>query len=155
MKNGLEMEVYQATHSDIPQLVELLGILFEQEAEFQPDADAQRTGLHRIIESPDVGQILVVRDGAEVIGMVNLLFTVSTALGMDVAILEDMIVHPSHRSSGCGTRLLTAAIEFAESRGCGRVSLLTDATNARARAFYRRFGFAKSGLVLMRRPSAR
>ena len=84
--------VREATLDDIPQLCDLLTILFTQEADFQPDSAKQSQGLRQIIEHPEVGRILVLHDGSTVIGMVNLLFTISTALGTRVAILEDIIV---------------------------------------------------------------
>jgi hypothetical protein len=70
-----------ARAADIPALCQLLAVLFAQEAEFAPDPDAQRRGLARIIEHPETGTILVAREHGAAVGMVNLLFTVSTALG--------------------------------------------------------------------------
>ena len=88
------------TEADIPQLSQLLNLLFTQESEFKPDEHAQCRGLAMIIGAPDVGAILVARDGQRIVAMVNLLFSVSTALGERVAILEDMIVAPDARGSG-------------------------------------------------------
>ena len=144
------MEVTAAIREDIPALCELLGILFAQESEFAPDLSLQAAGLREIIESPERGRILVLREGGVPRGMVNLLFTVSTVLGGRVAILEDMIVHPDHRGGGAGSRLLQAGIDLARSVGCRRISLLTDRTNDAAQRFYARHGFAPSGMVTMR-----
>lgn len=144
------MEVNTATKEDIPGLCELLGLLFAQEAEFQPDRSVQSAGLQKIINSPEHGQILVLRKNGFLIGMVNLLFTVSTALGGRVAILEDMVVHPDYRGSGAGSKLLQAAIDFAKSANCLRITLLTDRTNESAQRFYERRGFNLSGMVPMR-----
>jgi hypothetical protein len=55
------MEISLATASDIPALCELLSLLFSQEADFQPDEEAQRRGLAHILNNPDVGLILVAR----------------------------------------------------------------------------------------------
>jgi GNAT superfamily N-acetyltransferase len=139
-----------ASLEDIPQLCELLALLFGQEAEFVPDRTRQEAGLREIITHPDVGRILILREGAAVIAMVNLLFTVSTALGGRVALLEDMLVHPAHRGSGAGSRLLQAAVEFARSAGCLRITLLTDGDNTAAQRFYQRHGFESSAMLTMR-----
>lgn len=139
-----------ASLEDIPQLCELLAQLFGQEAEFVPDRTRQAAGLREIITHPEVGRILILREGAAVIAMVNLLFTISTALGGRVALLEDMIVHPAHRGSGAGSRLLQAAVEFARSAGCLRITLLTDCANAAAQRFYQRHGFESSAMLPMR-----
>ena len=142
--------VTEATLQDIPQLCELLALLFTQEADFQPDESKQSKGLRQIIEHPDIGRILILQEGDNVIGMVNLLFTVSTALGGKVATLEDMIVHPAHRDGGAGSILLQNAIALAKSYGCLRITLLTDKTNERAVRFYERHGFALSKMIPLR-----
>lgn len=144
------MEVNAATLDDIPQLCDLLELLFSQEAEFQPNRAIQSAGLRQIIEQPERGLILVLRHGPSLLGMVNLLFTVSTALGGRVAILEDMVVHPSQRGSGAGSRLLQAAINTAQGADCRRITLLTDRTNEAAQRFYQRHGFTLSDMIPLR-----
>jgi GNAT superfamily N-acetyltransferase len=141
------MHVVVAAVRDIPGLCELLSLLFSQEAEFAPDPVRQAKGLRAIMDDPAVGMVLVLKEGDEMVGMVSLLFTVSTFLGAEVALLEDMIVHPAHRGKGAGTMLLQAAREKALERGCGRITLLTDEGNVEARDFYEKNGFVRSGMV--------
>ena len=141
------MQVIPAVPEDMPRLCELLALLFAQEKEFSPDIRRQSDGLNAIIANPAIGQILVLKDGSEVVGMVNLLFTVSTFLGSRVSLLEDLIVHPAHRGKGGGTLLLEAARRSAAERGCRRITLLTDAGNAKARAFYEAQGFTVSTML--------
>lgn len=143
-------QVTDAVLDDIPQLCELLAMLFGQEAEFVPDCAKQAAGLREIIMHPEIGHILILREGDAVIAMVNLLFTVSTALGGRVALLEDVIVHPAHRGDGWGSRLLQAAVAFARSAGCRRITLLTDHDNDTAQRFYQRHGFEPSAMLPMR-----
>jgi ribosomal protein S18 acetylase RimI-like enzyme len=144
------MEITEATKDDIAGLGRLLELLFTQEAEFQPDRSLQSVALQQIIDFPERGKILVLREGAALIGMVNLLFTVSTALGGRVALLEDMIVHPEYRGRGAGSELLQAAVNLASACGCRRITLLTDRTNESAQRFYERHGFNISEMVPMR-----
>ena len=144
------MSVSPASEDDLPALCELLGILFAQEAEFCPAPERQLAGIRAILGSPQVGQVLVLRDGETVVGMVVLLFLPSTALGGRVAILEDMVLQPNARGRGAGARLLHAAVEFAQSAGCQRVTLLTDADNAAAQRFYGRHGCRRSAMIPMR-----
>jgi GNAT superfamily N-acetyltransferase len=144
------MEITRAIPSDIPQLCRLLNSLFSQEAEFKPDPQAQTRGLSAIIASPDAGDILVAHEGGQIIAMINLLYTISTALGERVAILEDMVVVDSHRGLGVGSKLLNHALDFAQSQDCQRITLLTDLSNDGAQRFYERHGFERSTMVPFR-----
>lgn len=144
------MSISPATLTDIPALCELLNVLFTQEQEFNPDVEAQSRGLGKIIADPEIGCILVARRQQQVIGMVNLLYTVSTALGERVAILEDMVIAADERGAGLGARLLKEAIAHAGAQGCKRMTLLTDQSNLAAQRFYARQGFTLSGMLPMR-----
>ena len=144
------MEISLATAFDIPALCDLLSLLFSQEADFQPDYEAQRRGLLQILENPDVGVILVARQKNQIVGMVNLLFTVSTALGQRVALLEDLVILPNQRGKGIGSKLLKEAIEMAKLHDCHRITLLTDLANESAQRFYRKHGFSFSAMIPMR-----
>ena len=144
------MQIEPATLRDIACLCQLLDQLFAQEVEFHPDQEAQQRGLKMIIENPQIGTILVARKDEKIIGMVSLLYTVSTALGEWVALLEDMVVQPERRGEGTGSVLLTAAIDHARLNGCRRVTLLTDSDNLPAQSFYQSHGFSLSKMRPLR-----
>jgi ribosomal protein S18 acetylase RimI-like enzyme len=143
-------EVTRATREDIPALVRLLGLLFEQEAEFEPDVRKQERGLGLLLDSPGQAAIFVARDGDEVVGMMTLLFTFSTVEGGRACWLEDMIVAPGHQGAGVGSELIAHAIEYARARGVLRITLLTDPDNEGAIHFYERHGFVHSGMRPLR-----
>ena len=149
MQRG-ELRIGIARSADVPALCVLLAELFAQEAEFRPDAQAQTRGLQRVIEDPAVGTILVARRDEAVLGMVNLLYTVSTALGERVALLEDMVVGAAARRDGVGSALLRVAIAHAAEAGCKRITLLTDPDNTDAQRFYARHGFTPSNMRALR-----
>jgi GNAT superfamily N-acetyltransferase len=145
------MIVIEPAHlADIPKLVEMLLHLFAQEADFSPAPEKHAAGLNAILSRPELGLILVARREDCLLGMVNLLFTVSTAEGGPVCVLEDMVVLPEHRSQNVGSKLLDAAIQTVQSRGFLRVTLLTDGANEKALRFYERHGFHKSAMVPLR-----
>lgn len=144
------MNIEPATATDIPHLIELLSELFAQEADFRPDYAKQTRGLRMVIEQPGFGRIFVARKGNEIIGMVNLLFTISTAEGGFVMLLEDLVVRPGCRGSGTGSALLRHAVHFARTNGFARITLLTDRVNEQAIRFYERHGFRLSAMVPMR-----
>lgn len=146
------MEIRPATPADIPALCQLLDQLFAQEAEFSPERTAQQRGLAAIIGDPAVGTILVAVAAGRIVAMVNLLYTVSTALGERVALLEDMVVDGDARGAGTGSALLEHAIAHARASGCRRITLLTDADNLAAQRFYHRHGFGRSPMIALRLP---
>lgn len=125
-------------------------MLYAQEAEFTFDRQTQERGLRLIVQTPAAGQIFVARKDSLAVGMVSLLFTISTAEGGPACWLEDLIVHSDFRGAGLGSRLVAQAIEFARSQGCLRISLLTDRTNEAAQRFYRRHGFVDSPMAPLR-----
>ena len=144
------MLVEIANSNDIPDLVNLLSVLFSQEHEFTPNGDAQAKGLGKIISDPDIGDIVVARLDGKIVGMVNLLYTVSTALGSKVCILEDMVVFPNARGKSTGSEIMNFAIAHARKMGCLRITLLTDTENVSAQRFYKRFGFSVSTMLPFR-----
>ena len=141
------MKLTKAIQSDIPELVELLKALFDQEAEFEPNSNAQKKALSKIILDLNIGIILVARDDEKILGMISLLFTESTALGAKVAILEDMVVLSKSRGEGIGSKLIDFAISEAKKEGCKRITLLTDIENTKAQSFYQKKGFVKSKMT--------
>jgi GNAT superfamily N-acetyltransferase len=139
-----------ATVRDLPQLVELLGQLFEQEAEFTPDAAKQETALKMILADPRLGKLFVARDGRQVVAMASLLYTVSTAEGGKAALFEDLVVRPDYRKQGIGAKLLEYVIAHARAEGLLRLTLLTDMQNESAQVLYRKLGFVGSPMKPMR-----
>ena len=144
------MRLECACPDDLPQLTELLALLFEQEAEFAPDQEKQCRGLEMLLADPARGRIYVAREGERVVAMASLLYTVSTAEGGRAALFEDLVVRPEHRGRGVGKALLGHVIEQARGDGILRLTLLTDADNDRAQALYRKAGFSASPMRPMR-----
>jgi len=144
------MKIEMATTSDIPTLCTLLDYLFSQEVEFKPDHETQSRGLEMILNNNNIGNIFVAKNNEKIIGMVILLYTVSTALGERVALLEDMVVSPNERGLGIGSMLLDHAVKYATEEGCKRITLLTDKTNIGAQKFYKQHEFNRSSMIPFR-----
>jgi GNAT superfamily N-acetyltransferase len=143
-----------ASSGDLPVLVQLLGELFSIEADFTPDADAQRLGLALMLADPRHRMVLVAEREGVVRGMVTGQLVVSTAEGALSVLVEDMVVEAAHRGVGIGRSLLRAMEAWAVERGATRLQLLADRENAPALAFYDREGWGGTRLVCMRRHPA-
>jgi GNAT superfamily N-acetyltransferase len=139
-----------ATRNDIFALSKLLNELFSFEKEFIVNKKLQEKGLQKILENENIGDVLLVSFDDEVVAMVILLYTISTALGAKVAILEDMIVNKNFQNQNIGSKLLKYAIEVAKNKGCKRITLLTDNDNSNAHKFYKKSDFEKSNMIPFR-----
>ena len=142
--------IVPAILDDLPQLIQLLMELFEMEGDFEPNSKKQEEGLKLILEHPHRGRILVIKNKCKIIGMVNMLFTISTAKGGLVLLLEDFIIHPINRGQGYGKKLLTAVKEFAQQKDFKRITLLTDKISDESQNFFNKEGFQFSKMIPMR-----
>jgi GNAT superfamily N-acetyltransferase len=139
-----------ATEADLDELSGMLGDLFAQEGDFRPDKEKQLRGLRLIFEQPSRGRVFVLRRNGAIVGMINLLFTISTAEGGFVILLEDLVVHQKYQGKGYGSKLLQHAIDFAKQKNFLRVTLLTDRPENVAQEFFRHHGFVESSMIPMR-----
>jgi len=144
-----ELRIEPATLDDLSELTELLYDLFTQESDFTPDRDKQLRGLRLILEQPSRGRVFVIRNERMIVGMINLLITISTAEGGFVLLLEDLVVHKDHRGQGYGSRLVRHAVDFAKEKNFLRITLLTEEIEG-AQPFYLKHGFNESPMRPMR-----
>ncbi|MGI9088400.1 MAG: GNAT family N-acetyltransferase [Chthoniobacterales bacterium] len=145
-----EVVIEPATFEDLDELSVLLGELFSEESDFCPDKEKQLRGLRLIFEQPNRGRVFVLRDDRTIVGMINLLFTISTAEGGFVMVLEDLVVHKGFQGKGYGSKLLQYAIDFAKQKNFLRITLLTDRPELRSQNFFKRYGFFESSMMPMR-----
>jgi len=147
---GQNVRVEPATIEDLPELVQLVEELMSLQGDFMPDREAHERGLALILEQPNRGRIFVLRNDDRIFGMVNLLFTISTAMGGLVVLLEDFIIHPNHRGQSYGTMLLNYVKDFAKHKNFKRITLLTDKIGEESQNFFKKEGFEHSNMIPMR-----
>src|SRR3979409_59018 len=145
-----KVAIEPATEADLDDLSELLGELFSEEKDFRPNKQKQLRGLRLIFEQPNRGRVFVLRRDNAIVGMINLLFTISTAEGGFVMVLEDLVVHEEYRGKGYGSMLLKVAMDFGNQKNFLRITLLTDRPELRSQELFRRFGFHESSMMPMR-----
>ena len=141
----------KAEIEDIAVLCELLWELFSQEVEFTPNKKIQEKALKKIIEDKSIGDIFVAVKENKVIAMVNVLYTISTALGEKVAILEDMVVSQNYKNQKIGSSLIEFTLDYLKKNSFKRVTLLTDSDNFNAHNFYKKHQFTKSNMIVFRK----
>jgi len=137
---------------DIPGLCELLAALFAVESDFEPDAGKQARGLELLINDPTGNSlVLVAASGADVVGMCSVQSLISTAEGGFAGLIEDVIVREDCRDSGIGTRLLSEALTWCETKGMSRIQLLADRGNDNALGFYFHRHWKTTSLICLRK----
>src|SRR3954471_20949691 len=150
MRVSAKVIIEPATEADLDELSELVGELFAQESDFRPNKDKQLRGLRLIFEQPNRGRVFVLRRDGAIVGMINLLFTISTAEGGFVVLLEDLVIHTEYQGHGYVAKLLHHAIDFCRQKNFLRITLLTDRPENAAQEFFRRHGFHDSSMIPMR-----
>ncbi|MFK7909489.1 MAG: GNAT family N-acetyltransferase [Akkermansiaceae bacterium] len=145
------VRVQPATIEDLGELVQLVGELMSLQADFTPNTEAHERGLSMILEQPKRGRIFVLRSESRIFGMANLLFTISTAMGGMVIVLEDFIIHPDYRGQGFGSLMIEHVVDFAEKKGFKRITLLADKLGESSQNFFKAKGFNFAHMVPMRR----
>lgn len=129
-------------------MVKLLGELFAIEDDFTIDEQKQSHGLELLLQ--DSHSVVLVAEILEVVvGMITLQRAVSTVMGEYVGIIEDVVVCESHRGCGIGSKLLDSAIDEADQREWGRLTLGVDLRNTKAIELYKKKGFDISHMGLM------
>ena len=144
----MPITIRHARADDTLAMAGLLGQLFAIEADFVADGQAQVRGLSLLLGA--AACLLVADEDGMVVGMVSVQSLISTAEGGVVGLLEDLVVAEECRGRGIGSRLLHAALDWAQAQGMTRVQLLADHNNAKALQFYAKHSFHKTQLVCLR-----
>ncbi|OEH87009.1 GNAT family N-acetyltransferase [Desulfuribacillus stibiiarsenatis] len=142
-------KIRKAEQTDIPCLVNLLGILFSIEHDFTVDRYKQQQGLERMLADPERCCIMVCERNHHVIGMCTAQFVISTAEGGLSSIIEDLVVEQEYRGSGVGKKLLNAVEDWSLKNGAKRIQLVADKNNTPALDFYKKNGWNATQLICL------
>jgi GNAT superfamily N-acetyltransferase len=96
---------------------------------------AERLG--RLIEAADRTAFVAERDGP-IVGICTVALDLESVRFGQRAWVEDLAVHPDHRSAGHGKALLDAAKDWARGRGATHLELDSGEARADAHRFYER-----------------
>lgn len=133
--------VWRATSADAPSVVRLLGEFRDFLGSPEPSDDQLRSSVERLLEDADTEYLLAAEDGGEPAGICQVRFRYGVWLTAEDSCLEDLFVSERARRGGLGRALVEASLELAAGRGCRRIELDTNESNARALALYESLGF--------------
>jgi GNAT superfamily N-acetyltransferase len=142
------MQIRQATHEDLPALMELWKEFMDHHRAQDPHYTRAPEGhlrwsewLGKNLDNPD-WRLLVAEEGARAVGYCLAFLNTcppvitSTRYGL----VQDMAVTRDRRGRGVGRRLYEAAEAWFRERGVDRVELDVAVSNPEAGAFWRRMG---------------
>jgi ribosomal protein S18 acetylase RimI-like enzyme len=133
--------------ADIPAIVALLAddeLGSKREITSTP-LDQRYVDAFRAIEADANQRLVVVADGSEIIGTLQLSFIPGIArMGSWRGQIEAVRIATRRRDSGLGQKMFEWAISECKSRGCSLVQLTTDKSRTDAHRFYEKLGFKAS-----------
>jgi len=130
--------IRSATGTDAETILELL----RQLAAFEGGTvTATATDLAAALERGRLEALLAEQDG-QAVGLLTLLPSFSSWRGQESAVIHDLYVAAQQRGGGLGQGLVLAALDRARERGWTRLDVNVLDWNAKAQAFYGRFGLA-------------
>jgi ribosomal protein S18 acetylase RimI-like enzyme len=107
--------------------------------------DQRYADAFRAIEADANQRLVVVTDGHEIIGTLQLSFIPGIArLGSWRGQIEAVRIASHRRGSGLGQKMFEWAISECRSQGCSLVQLTTDKSRTDAQRFYEKLGFKAS-----------
>ena len=138
----MKTEIRAARPGEEQRLLPTYEWLFAPPGSRPPPWDPKRAAvaLREAIDSHDAA-VLVAEDGrGELVGICTAYRDLHSVRFGYRAWVEDLAVHPEHRSRGIGSRLLAAARDWAHERGATHLELASALTRTDAHRFYEREG---------------
>jgi GNAT superfamily N-acetyltransferase len=130
--------IREARTEDVPELVAAYEWLFAPPGSRPPMWDPERAAerLHALIDGAE-SEIFV---AGAVVGLCTVMLDIESVRFGRRAWVEDLAVHPDHRSAGHGKALLDAAKDWGRAHGATHLELDSGEARADAHRFYEREG---------------
>jgi GNAT superfamily N-acetyltransferase len=137
----------RATEADVPDIVRMLAddTLGASRERTGPESHRQYLNAFRAVDADANQFLLVVEDGTEIVGTLQLTFIAGLARGgLKRGLVEAVRIASDRRGEKIGEAMIGWAIEKCRSENCGIVQLTTDKSRTEAHRFYDRLGFEAS-----------
>jgi GNAT superfamily N-acetyltransferase len=131
--------IRSATPDEVPALIGAYEWLFAPPGSRPPMWDPERAA-ERLRALIDGGGVLVADHDGEIVGLCTVVLDIESVRFGRRAWVEDLAVHPDHRSAGHGKALLDAAKDWGRERGATHLELDSGEARADAHRFYEREG---------------
>ena len=141
-----------ATAQDQHATIDLVRRLLTELGGTPAPAEAMAHVYERFVDDGPSGFVALAEGGGHFTAVCTVSFVEALRSVGRYAIIQEMYVDPSVRSSGVGMEVLRFALEHAASRGCAMVELGTPYHGERQIQFYQRAGFTNVGARLRWRP---
>jgi GNAT superfamily N-acetyltransferase len=115
------------------------------------DEARSRRLLWELLADPQLGRLIVLESGEDLLGYMVLGFGFSLEFGGRDVFVDEFYVRPDHRGQGIGTAALEFAATLCREMGIRAMHLEADYFNERAHLFYRRLHFRDHTRHLMTR----
>jgi len=133
--------IRQAVLSDL----EALAPLFDSYRQFYGRASDTHAASEFLLARFNHGEsvLFIALEGGNPVGFTQLYPSFSSVSLARTFVLSDLFVNERARKKGVGSKLMSAAVEFAGTLGAVRVSLSTATTNETAQALYQSAGWKR------------
>ena len=137
----------RATEADVPAIVQMLAddSLGASREALGTESLPQYLDAFRVIDADANQFLLVVDDGTEIVGTLQLTFIAGLARGgLKRGLVEAVRVSGDRRGEKIGEAMFAWVLEKCRRESCGIVQLTTDKSRTDAHRFYDRLGFEPS-----------
>jgi len=134
-----DVTIRPAAPDEAPEIVPLYDWLFAPPGSQPPSWDPEHAAAAlRALAVSGHGEVLLAEIGPEVVGFCTVYLDIRSARFGQRAWVEDLAVHPTHRSLGIGKGLLDEAKAWARGRGAAHLELDSSHVREDAHRFYDR-----------------
>jgi GNAT superfamily N-acetyltransferase len=135
-----DIEIRFAHREDIEAIMKLYSQLVPDDV--APDPRAVEATWYEILAHDETYRYVVAAVDGTIAATCNVTIVPNLTRGVrPFAVIENVVTASAHRKHGLGAAVMRMAVDFAASKNCYKVMLLSNSKRKEAHAFYRAIGF--------------